>query len=321
MNNKPLVSVCMITYGHEKFIQQSIESILMQQTTFDFELVIANDCSPDTTDAVVNDILKTPKKANKIKYFSHSKNKGMYANFLFALSECKLKYIALCEGDDYWIDPLKLQKQVDFLESNPDYEVCFTNISIINENNLIVKDKLIIDKRVGIYEQKDLPIWAPTLTRVFKNRDFTTLPNAPGLDRLMLLYQSKFGKIKFINEVTGVYRLHEGGIYSANTEAEKKEHIILTDIASLPLIDKSLYPKYFGILLKKLLELKSLDQAIYFKNKKRIQEQYKVRKTKFSCSMQIKIRLAFLLISLSIMSNTNKLQQFLMKVLNRFFIY
>ena len=122
------VSVVMVTYGHEQFIKQSIEGVLMQDCDFDIELILANDCSPDLTDEVVRGILENHPKSNWIKYTKHPKNIGMISNFMWAASQATAKYIALCDGDDYWTDPLKLQKQVDFLEANEDYAICFHDV-------------------------------------------------------------------------------------------------------------------------------------------------------------------------------------------------
>jgi len=311
----------MITYGHEKYIQQTIESILTQQTSFNFELIIANDCSPDHTDSVVKNIMDSHKKGSCINYYSHEENKGMYENFLFALNACKSKYVALCDGDDYWTDPLKLQKQVDFLEAHPDYEVCFTNIRIVDENDNITKQALITDNRKTEYERKDLPIWAPTLTRVFRNRDFSNLPSAPGLDTIMLLWQSQFGSIKFINEITGVYRKHEGGIYSAETEGKRKEQIILTHLASLSLIDAFLYAKYFGMLLKKLLELRFLDIKLFEKNNTIIKQAYIIHKRKMPRILRSKIKFSLLLIEIPVFKRNKRVQALLMKTFNRLFLF
>jgi len=121
-NNKPLVSVCMITYNHENFIKDAIEGILMQKTSFPIELIIGEDCSTDNTRKIVKDY---EEKYPEIIFAQYSeKNLGMINNFLNVLQAARGKYIALCEGDDYWTDPLKLQKQVDFLEANPEYVIC-----------------------------------------------------------------------------------------------------------------------------------------------------------------------------------------------------
>ena len=121
----PIVSVCMITYGHEKYIREAIEGVLIQECDFEIELILANDCSPDRTDEIIQDIIKNHPKGCWIKYFKHESNIGMMPNFIFAIKECEGKYIALCEGDDYWTDDYKLSKQVDFLEQNPEFSLYF----------------------------------------------------------------------------------------------------------------------------------------------------------------------------------------------------
>ncbi|MBU2939570.1 glycosyltransferase [Lacinutrix sp. C3R15] len=318
---KALVSICMITYGHEKFIQQTIESVLMQQTSFDFEVIIANDCSPDATDTVVENLIKNHEKGNLITYYSHTKNKGMYANFMFVLDACKAKYIALCEGDDYWVDPLKLQKQVDFLEANPDYEVCFTNIKIVDNLNQVTKEALFKPSLTDVFTIHNLPNWAPTLTRVFKNRDFSSLPSAPGVDSVMLLWQSRLGNIKLLNEVTAAYRLHEGGVYSAINDAAKKAHMIQTLIVSLQLLPNNLMSKYFGKILKNLVLLRFLDKELYIINKKEVLLAYKSYGSKLSLVLRLKIRLALVLVSFPFITLFKHLEPIVLKVINRLLIY
>mgnify|MGYP002795236009 FL=1 len=100
----------MITYKHEKFIEKAINSVLEQQTDFDYELIIANDNSPDATHEIVKGIIKNHPKAYLIKYFNNPVNLGPNANYIKAYNSGTGKYIAICEGDDYWGDNLKLQK-------------------------------------------------------------------------------------------------------------------------------------------------------------------------------------------------------------------
>ena len=121
IENQVLVSVSMLTYKHELYIKQAIEGVLNQSTNFDFELIIADDCSPDSTNTIVDQLIKTHPNGFRIKYFRQKKNIGMHANGELATNECKGKYIAICEGDDFWTDTSKLQKQVDFLENNKEY--------------------------------------------------------------------------------------------------------------------------------------------------------------------------------------------------------
>ena len=118
----PLLSVFMITYNHEKHIAEAIESALMQKTSFKYEIVIGEDCSTDQTREIVLEY--ATRYADKVKPIYQERNVGANKNAASVREACKGKYIALLEGDDYWIDPLKLQKQVDFLEAHPDFSIC-----------------------------------------------------------------------------------------------------------------------------------------------------------------------------------------------------
>ncbi|MDR6544432.1 glycosyltransferase involved in cell wall biosynthesis [Chryseobacterium rhizosphaerae] len=138
MSDHPLVSVIMITYGHEKFVEQAISSIIQQNYDGNIEIIIANDHSPDNTDEVIVSFLEKAKIPENfiVKYTRHEKNKGIMQNFSWALTECRGKYNAICDGDDYWIDPLKIQKQVDFLEKNPDYSIHSGLAQLLENGNL-----------------------------------------------------------------------------------------------------------------------------------------------------------------------------------------
>lgn len=125
---EPLVSVKMITYNHAPFITQAIEGVLQQKTTFPFELVIGEDCSTDGTREIVFEYQK--KYPYIIRVISSDKNVGMKNNGLRVIKACCGKYLAFCEGDDYWQSPYKLQKQVDYLERHPECGLVFTDWDI-----------------------------------------------------------------------------------------------------------------------------------------------------------------------------------------------
>src|SRR5690349_16516557 len=108
------VSVCMVTYNHEKFIEKAIEGVLMQETDFDVELVIGEDFSTDQTRSIIEKYQQ--KYPGKIIIAPSEHNLGMMKNFVNTLNTCTGEYIALCEGDDFWTDPTKLQRQVEFME-------------------------------------------------------------------------------------------------------------------------------------------------------------------------------------------------------------
>ncbi len=122
---QPLVSVKMITYNHAPFIAQAIQSVLSQKTDFPFELVIGEDCSTDGTRDIVFEHQK--KHPDIIRVITSAENVGMAKNSLRTAKACAGKYLAFCEGDDYWHDPLKLQKQVDYLESHPDCGLVYSS--------------------------------------------------------------------------------------------------------------------------------------------------------------------------------------------------
>ena len=110
----PLVSVCCVTYNHADFIKQTLEGFVTQKTNFPFEVIIADDCSTDGQQDIIKEYAK--KYPDIIKPIFHSHNTGSYQNLLDAASACKGKYVAMCDGDDYWTDENKLQKQADFID-------------------------------------------------------------------------------------------------------------------------------------------------------------------------------------------------------------
>jgi glycosyltransferase involved in cell wall biosynthesis len=130
-----MLSVVIITYKHEKFIEACINGVLIQKTNFPIEIIIGDDCSTDNNQAVITQTVA--RNTDNLKYFHlllHDKNLSPELpgkkNFTSCIEAAQGKYIAICEGDDYWTDPLKLQKQVDFLEKNPEYSACFHPVKI-----------------------------------------------------------------------------------------------------------------------------------------------------------------------------------------------
>src|SRR5882762_4326458 len=119
----PKVSVAMICYKQEQFITQAVESAMMQKTDFPYELVISDDCSPDSTREIALDLQR--RYPDRIRLLLPETNRGMMSNFVQTLRACTGDYIALLEGDDYWIDARKLQKQADLLDTHPEFPACF----------------------------------------------------------------------------------------------------------------------------------------------------------------------------------------------------
>jgi glycosyltransferase involved in cell wall biosynthesis len=223
----------MITYGHEKFIEEAINGVLMQECDFEYELIIANDCSPDNTDAVINKILKSHPKGNCIRYFKHEKNIGMMPNFIFALEQCKGNYIALCEGDDYWTDVLKLQKQVDYLTEFKNVVACFTDIAMLESDHLI--SKALKQKHRKNHDSVTVfqDLWIPTLTLLFRKESlhfplpeqFSKVFNG---DIFLFYLLAQEGRLDYLDFVSGVYRQHENGVWSGATFISQLDKRVIT---------------------------------------------------------------------------------------------
>lgn len=213
----PLLSVCIITYNHEKYIVQNVESILIQETNFEFEIVIGEDCSTDNTRDLLLDI--KAKYTDKIKLLPSEKNIGAIPNFIKTLKACNSKYIAICEGDDYWTDSNKLQKQVDFLESHREYSFCFHNAYVHDED--INKEYLFNDDK-GAFFKKNLNSdrvvegwelineWiCPTASIVFRNNydiDYDLFEKTKYGDIVLILSLARQGKVFYFNQVFSGYR-------------------------------------------------------------------------------------------------------------------
>ena len=222
MIEEPFISVVMITYNHENYIAQAIEGVIMQRTTFPIELIIGEDCSSDNTRKIVVEYAE--KYPEIIKPLLPEQNLGMMKNFIQTMQAATGKYIALCEGDDYWTDPYKLQKQVDFLEANSDYSCCFHRYDIIDEEtNLTRKDNiefLFIDndlKGCDISTELFLSKWiTQPLTMVFRNEsiDLNSLAKYKFTrDQHLIYHLLQNGKAYMFAFNAGVYREHRGGIH------------------------------------------------------------------------------------------------------------
>ncbi len=207
----------MITYKHEEYIEDAVLSILNQKCTFDFELIIADDNSPDSTQTVIEKIFNEHKHGHKIKYTRHIENKGMMGNFKWTIEQAKHKYVALCEGDDYWTSPNKLQKQVDFMESNLQFSMCYHSVDILmaSEKDFYAYP---VPKSDVLYLSDVIKAhYIPTCSLLFRQEHFNgSLPfwflkSVSGDIPLEIILASK-GKTKFFEEKMACYRRNLGGI-------------------------------------------------------------------------------------------------------------
>ena len=274
MYSLPLISVVMITYGHEKYIQKAIEGVFLQKTNFPIEFIIANDNSPDNTDSIIKQIIKNTPDNVQVRYTKHEVNKGMNPNFTWALKQAKGKYIAVCDGDDYWIDENKLQKQVDFLEQNPNYAICCHNVYFLNGETISSQSPYDKENTQDTYTLDDLASknMIPTLSAVFHNLNIN-FPDwyysSPMGDYPLFLWTAKSGKIKYFKEKMGVYRQNTGvwsGKQKDYTKIISVFENLLPDFENFPTTKKLLKEhknKYIKLYLS-VLPLKQILKSKYF---------------------------------------------------------
>lgn len=232
--NKPVNSMCPVlsviveTYQHEKYIKACIEGILMQKTDFDFEIIIGEDGSDDGTREICIDFAE--RYPHKIRLFLRSRETSQLydenGNYIFRFNAlwnhmaARGKYIAWCEGDDYWTDSEKLQKQVNVLEEKPEYSLCFHNAKVVYENS-DRRSHIFANFTKNEYDIYDLisnPWFIPTQSIVFKKEDYDSplwAKMVSGPDYAFQLRLATKGNLFAINDIMSVYRKHDGGV-SAN---------------------------------------------------------------------------------------------------------
>jgi glycosyltransferase involved in cell wall biosynthesis len=229
----PSVAVCMVTYNHEKYITQAVESIVSQQTNFPYKLFIGEDCSTDKTRIICLELKE--KYPDKIELLLNEKNLGGTKNTARVYAACFAygKYIAICEGDDYWTDPYKLQKQVDFLEAHEDVVFSCHRYNILNndtqelklaENNFFKKNKNSEGYFFSI-ETAFLKEWiTKTLTAVIRVNamDLNFASQCTMKRDVHLVYGILLRGNGYCHSFTGgVYRIHGGGVFGGKSEIER----------------------------------------------------------------------------------------------------
>lgn len=237
---KPRVSVCMIAYKHGAYIRQAIQSILSQDVDFPIELVIGDDCSPDDTALICDEFARLD---GRVRLLSRERNLGVMPNFSRTLRACTGEYIAVCEGDDYWTDMLKLRKQVRLLDEHPEYA------------GVTHQAEVVVDDRPVRHFRDNVPATLTTVDlvggRLFHMASvmfrrpvvdlFCAGPLVLGCDRLLNFCISFVGQIHYADEVMCAYRLHGGGMSSNATVEQMK--LELNSIPYLARLQPG-FPKY-----------------------------------------------------------------------------
>jgi glycosyltransferase involved in cell wall biosynthesis len=222
----------MITYNHERFIRQAVESVLMQKVDFQYELVIGEDCSTDRTREVL--LRFRQEYPNRVRLLLHERRLGLGKNFIRTIKACQGQYVALLEGDDYWTSPQKLQKQADFLDAHPGYSTCFHSTRVISEG-AGGKDQLHLSispvtKVTFTFEDILASNFMQTCSVMFRNGLIGEPPDwleyVRPLDWALHILNAHEGKIGFINETMAVYRVHAGGVWSGRNNAYRLQETV-----------------------------------------------------------------------------------------------
>jgi glycosyltransferase involved in cell wall biosynthesis len=226
-----MVSIIILSYNFENYIENTIISALFQNTTFDYEIIVVDDDSTDRTYKILD---KLSFLSKKIILSKNKKNLGVHENLKGAIKLCSGKYIAFLDGDDYWIDRDKLEKQVEFMENNQDYSMCFTGYIRDNFGDYWPSENGLWLGLVG-YENNEVktndllnlnPIC--TSTTLFRNHKDIMKPyfsEIKFLDWAMNFEASRIGKIKYLDFPSVMYRYHGNGLSSSMGIEEKNEQI------------------------------------------------------------------------------------------------
>jgi glycosyltransferase involved in cell wall biosynthesis len=225
----------MITYNHEKYIEEAINGVLMQETDFEVELIISNDNSLDQTDAIIQRILKEHPKGHWISYIKHEKNIGMMENLVDNFKRCHGEYIACCEGDHYWTDKHKLQIQINLMRENPQCYLSFHPANEIINNKLsgkvwanhLAKNKVFTD----IEMIRNTNLFCPTASMILCRKALDPFPDflttAPLGDNFLQILGSLNGGALFIAKNMSIYRRGHPDSWTTIRKEEAKRLVIL----------------------------------------------------------------------------------------------
>jgi glycosyltransferase involved in cell wall biosynthesis len=240
----PKVSVCMLAYNQERFVAQAIESALAQETNFPYELVIGEDCSTDGTRDIVIDLAR--RHPDVIRLNLAEKNQGAKNNFMRTFAECRGEYLAILECDDYWTDPGKLQMQVDALDANPSWAICFHPAQCIFHDDLPGAEVYPVGwtRPVATLDDLLLQNFIPTASALFRGGLQSKLPvwfvDVTAGDWALHLLNATRGDIGFLPKIMAVYRVHSDGFWSGRSLTDQMSEIFRL----LTIIDRHFEGKY-----------------------------------------------------------------------------
>lgn len=233
--NEPLVSVVVITYNHEPFIKECLDGIISQKTDFPIEILVNDDCSTDNTASIIKEYeLKFPSLFRCIYQIENQYSKGVHPWFDILFPMAKGRYIALCEGDDYWIDPYKLQKQVDILESDETLMACVTNTATVSNMGEVIskyKENVVKDNKEGRYNLRDFMQTThqyPTASVLYRRKEENKIKEYCKItcnpyfgDWNLWIALHIIGDFYYLDEVTTAYRINPTSVTHSNVDKRR----------------------------------------------------------------------------------------------------
>lgn len=287
MNDEILVTISCITYNHEKFIKQAIESFLMQKTNFKFEIVIHDDASTDKTSEIIKEYEK--KYPDIIKPIYQKENQYSKGKKISLIIDKKIrgKYVALCEGDDYWTDPYKLQKQVNYMEKNPDCGMCFHTVGIYDERSKKIVGEVKPYTSTRIVSTEDIIMkdggFIGTNSIMYRAENMREFPKfylecSVGDYPIQILHSTK-KYAYFMEESMSVWRINIGNSWSDKNSDNHRQKVLRSNLIKM-LREFNIYSskKYEKVINKRIEKwsygiIKS-DQREKFLNEKEYEEFY-----------------------------------------------
>ena len=226
----PLVSVCVLTYNHDQYIETCLNSIISQKTSFNFEIILGEDDSTDNTRNICRsyatkypDLIRLFLRKREDVIYIQGKPTGRF-NFTENIKSARGKYIALCDGDDYWTSSSKLETQVNIFKKHPDVNICHHEFSTYRDHKIIENKSKLEEGKYGL-EKLLAYNTISTASCMFRRDLFTYFPdwyyNAPYADYPLHILNALSGKIYFLKEPMSVFRIHSGGIWSNKQRSYK----------------------------------------------------------------------------------------------------
>ena len=290
----PMVSICCLAYNHEKFIHDTLKGFLCQKTNFSFEILIHDDASTDDTAKIIKAYeAQYPKIIKPIYQQENKRSKGYRMNPTFNFPRAKGIYIALCEGDDFWTDPLKLQIQIDFLEQNPEYSMSFHTANRYDEGT-----KQFVEEHTKIDHDSDFSLTdfikrncADTATIVRRNHPIKYPDSFQKIkfgDWLLNLIYASQGKVRYHAQAMATYRIHQGGVWSGNTEIKKNRYTIYMLEEMNKYFSYKYHKEFSKVILKQIYQQIKNYLLLGQKKKARWMVQYAFKNYKFSSLKKLK---------------------------------